>query len=55
MKIQRAPKVLILQLKRFKVKRTTGFMSFFKTIDKEKVKKFIDFEIDELDLSDYIL
>mmetsp|Transcript_38971 Transcript_38971/g.34656 ORF Transcript_38971/g.34656 Transcript_38971/m.34656 type:complete len:129 (-) Transcript_38971:107-493(-) len=55
MEIYKAPPVLILHLKRFKTSRVSNFGSYYFSSGSKKIGATIDFPIEGLDISKYIL
>jgi ubiquitin carboxyl-terminal hydrolase 4/11/15 len=55
MEIYTAPKILIIHLKRFKSGKMKNFGKYFYESEGKKINDFVQFEIDNLDLSSYII
>jgi len=55
MEVWKAPKILIMHLKRFRTNRVSSIGSFFFTSSSSKITSLVDFPVKGLDLRNYVL
>jgi ubiquitin carboxyl-terminal hydrolase 4/11 len=55
MEIYKTPKILIIHLKRFKSGNVKNFGKYFYESGGKKITELIDFPIENLDLSEYVI